>query len=120
MNARMTNFFAVLVGAAVFGRLAVYGLPWWGVAVGAALAGLMLARKGWIAFAGGLAGIGLLWGAYAAAAASAEGQVLAERLAALTGAGSPGALVGAVALVGGLLGGLAAWTGWQLRRVVVE
>jgi hypothetical protein len=111
-----STFLLVILATAVFGRVAAFVLPWWGLALAAALAGWLYARKGWTAFAGGLLGGALLWGAYAAAAASGEGQLLAHRMAELSGMSSSGILLLLVALIGGLVAGLAAWTGWQGRR----
>ncbi len=118
MKNPLTNTLMVLLSTAVLGSLASYALPWWGLAPAAALAGLLFARKGGPSLIGGLLGGGLLWFAYAAAAASGEGQALTARMAELSGMGSPAVLMIVVALIGALLAGLGAWTGWQARRMV--
>jgi len=108
----------IIVAVAVLARLASFVLPWWGIVIGAGIAGAWLARNGVQAFAGGLFGIAFLWGVYALAAATGDGAILTERMAVLTGLPGATGLILVTSLVGAVLGALASWTGWQGRRLL--
>jgi hypothetical protein len=86
-------------------------LPWWSLAVGAAVVAFFFDQSGWRAFLGGFVAAFLLWGAAAAWLNSSGGSLLADRLNQLLPVNSL-LLTG---LVGGLVGGLAALTGKLVR-----
>jgi hypothetical protein len=115
------RFLLLLLVAAVLARLSGMVIPyWWGIAPGAVLAGWWLARNNLQAFAGGFFGLALLWGAYAAAADRSSQGLISERLAALSGLGSPWMALLLTALLGGLTGAVACWAGFRLRRAMKQ
>ncbi|GAB2946921.1 hypothetical protein GCM10027048_09910 [Hymenobacter coalescens] len=108
-------FLLILVLAA----LAQFFLPWWNAAVVALLLSLGLARRGGAAFLAGFGGVGLGWLLLAGwLHLQADGR-LSHRVAELLPLGGNGwLLVLATALLGGLVGGLAALTGVWLRQAL--
>ena len=103
-----------LVVAAAVG----YFFPWWSVVPAAAVVGLCVYyRRSFASFVAGFLAVALLWGGYAYWLALAD-TGLQARFAELFGL--PGPLLPlAAALLGGLLAGLAAWTGTLGRKLVV-
>jgi hypothetical protein len=100
--------------------LAQYLLPWWGVvAVVPFAVAAWRARSAGGAFGAGLLAVGLLWLAVAFWHSHANGGVLATRMAGVLPLGGSSALLLVVtALVGGLVGGTAAWAGYLGRQAV--
>jgi len=93
--------------------------PWWIIAPVALLGGAALGRTGGRAFLAGFAGIGLGWLLLAAWQNHLNDGRLARRVAELLPlGGSAAALVLLTAVIGGLVGGLAALAGCWLRQAV--
>ncbi len=86
-------------------------LPWWSVAIGAAIVAFFFEQSGWRAFAGGFVAVFILWVAAASWLNATGGAILATRLNQLLPLNSL-LLTG---LVGGLVGGFAALTGKMVR-----
>ncbi|MEJ0030726.1 MAG: hypothetical protein WDO15_10310 [Bacteroidota bacterium] len=84
-------------------------LPWWLMAVGAFVIGVLFRQSGLMSFLAGLLGVGLLW--FAMAYISSGGSDLAERVAAILPTKTVGVLLIVTALIGGLVGGFASMTG---------
>ena len=103
-------FAASLLGGFLF--------PWWWPAVAAYAVGFWLPRRAGSAFASGFAGTALAWAAFACFRDWRNHHLLSGRIAVLFHLPA-GMLVPAVtALVGGIMGGLAAWAGFTLRVYV--
>ena len=94
-------------------------LPWWSVAVAAALSAVMLGGNAYRSTLAGLLGVFLLWYFGALAIQAESGSDLAARVGLLL-PGKPGA--GGVAFitgcVGGLVGAFSAACGEALRRLI--
>jgi hypothetical protein len=92
-------------------------IPWWGIAIGAFLAGLAVPQKAWHSWLAGFTGMVLLWGILAAYINEANKGLLAARMAQiLPFDGNTNLLLLATALVGGLVGGFSALSGNYLRK----
>lgn len=111
----MLLFLLILVLAAA----AQLVLPWWIVAPISFLLAAGLGRTGGRSFLAGFAGVGLGWAVAAAWLTVGNNGLLAHRVAQLLPlGGSSWALVLLTAIVGGLVGGLAALAGCWLRQAV--
>lgn len=105
---------ALLVALLGFG-LGLY-LPWWTVAVAAALVALVLDLRPAPAFLTGLAGAMILWGMLAFLRSSANDHILAHRMSQfILQNDSPNLLILVTAVIGGLTGGMGALTGSLFR-----
>jgi len=93
-------------------------LPWWSIAVAALVVNALLHLPNGKAFLSGFIGIALWWGGYAFYIDQATDSILTEKVAALLGVGAPLVMVIVTALVGGLVGGLAALTGSSFRALM--
>jgi len=99
--------------------LAQLFLPWWIVAPVAFLLAAGLGRTGGRSFLAGFAGVGLGWAVVAAWRNVGNDGLLAHRVAQLLPlGGSSWALVLVTAIVGGLVGGVAALAGCWLRQAL--
>jgi hypothetical protein len=102
---------------ALLGFVAGLHLPWWGIAVAAALVNVLLPLRPGLAFLSGFIGIFLLWGVLSWGIDSANGSILSQRIAQILPLGGSSVLLILVtALVGGLVGGMAALSGSYLKR----
>jgi hypothetical protein len=91
-------------------------LPWWSLALVAAGVGFTLAQSGKAAFGVGFGAAGLSWLLPALWLNAANDSLLASRMAGLLPlGGSAAALVLLTAVLGGLVGGVAALAGCWLR-----
>ncbi|MCS6927978.1 MAG: hypothetical protein NZM43_00625 [Saprospiraceae bacterium] len=106
-----------IVGLITFGigLLAAVGMPWWSTAVAGALAGWFRAKSNNQSFWGGFAGGLLLWFLFAFVRDLENDGLLAQRIGALFGGVSRWGILGLTALMGGLLGGFGALTGYRGR-----
>jgi hypothetical protein len=108
--AALIIFAASLLGGYIF--------PWWWPALAAYAAGFWLPRRSAAAFAAGFAGTALAWSVCAVFLDWRNQHILSGRIAELFHLPA-GALVPAVTgLIGGIMGGLAAWSGCLLRAYV--
>ncbi|MDP4255200.1 MAG: hypothetical protein Q8938_14420 [Bacteroidota bacterium] len=94
-------------------------LPWWCMALAAALVSLLLPQKPGMAFLSGFIALFLLWGALAWTIDSANGSILSQRIALILPLGGSSVLLILItALVGALVAGMAALAGSYLKRTV--
>src|SRR5690606_11989368 len=93
-------------------------LPWWWPALAAYLAGFFLSRSAAAAFASGFLGTAAAWAGWAAFLDWRNRHLLSTRMAEIFHLPAGWAVVLATGLVGGLIGGLAAWAGFTLRSYV--
>ena len=109
----LAQFFVTLLVAAAVG----YFFPWWSMVVAAAVVGLCVYyRRSFTSFMAGFLAVALLWGGYAFYLSGAD-TGLQDRFGGLLGV-SGEVLPLVVALFGGLLAGLAAWSGTLGRKLV--
>lgn len=101
--------------AMVLGAGAELALPWWGIAVAGFIAGLPKARTGWQALGAGFTGVGLVWLGTASYLHLTSGGGLSARMAEMGRLPGPVCLILVTAAIGGLVGGLAATTGYHAR-----
>jgi len=102
--------------------LAQYLLPWWGVVALVPFAvAAWRARSAGGAFGTGFLSVALLWGLVAGWQSFTNDHLLAGRMAQVLPLGGSSALLLALtALIGGLVGGTAAWAGYLGRRAVAN
>lgn len=100
-------FAATLVGGYIF--------PWWWPAVAAYAVGFWISRRTGAAFLAGFGGTALAWASLAGFLDWRNHQVLSSRMAQLFHLPSGFAMVALTGILGGLMGGLAAWAGFALR-----
>jgi hypothetical protein len=92
-------------------------LPWWTVALAAAIAGAVVPLRAFPAWLAGFLGIALLWAVLAWFMDKAnEGLLTAQMAEVLPFKGNIALLYLATALIGGLVGGFGALAGHYLRR----
>lgn len=105
----------ILFAASLLGG---YLFPWWWPAVAAYAVGFWLPRRAGTAFASGFAGAALAWTACAGFLDLRNHHLLSNRIADLFHLPA-GALVPVLTgLIGGIMGGMAAWAGFALRAYV--
>ena len=96
--------------------LAEYFLPWWSLAVVAFLVALLIVLRPGKAFLAGFLAIALLWTGWALFRDIPNHQILSTRMARLFGLPHSALFLLVTAFVGGLVGGLAGWSGALVRR----
>lgn len=114
------KFIAVIILSILLGYLVfIFNslLPWWSVALAALIAGAAVPLKPWLSFIAGFVGIFMLWGALAFWLDKENAGVLSAKMSqVLPFNGNTTLLLLATAIIGGLLGGLAALTGAFMRK----
>jgi hypothetical protein len=93
-------------------------LPWWIIAIVAFGAALWRATTGGNAFWSGFLAIVLVWMLMATVIHVRTGGILTERVAALFSLPASFLLIIVTALVGGLVGGMAALSGYYVRQLI--
>jgi hypothetical protein len=92
-----------------------YMLPWWSLAIAAFLVGFFLSVNGARAFFAGFLGIGLFWLLMSFLIDWHTGSTLSTRVAAIFSLNSMLLMI-VTALVGAIVGGCSALTGYYLRK----
>ncbi|MFQ5706630.1 MAG: hypothetical protein ACE5HO_04225 [bacterium] len=108
----MVTFVLILA----LGAVAELFFPWWSVVVVAFSIGGWKGTSGWRAFSAGFLAIGGLWLIVAGFIHFQTGGILTERVSTLLKLPTPLLLPGLAALLGGLVSGLAAASGYHLRK----
>lgn len=111
----MRFLFSILI-LAILAGIAEWFFPWWTAAIVAILVGYFSGLSAGKAFLAGFMGIGLLWLGFVLWRDIPNEHLLASRMAALLHIGSYAVFDFVTALLGGLIGGLAAWSGSLLHR----
>jgi hypothetical protein len=102
----------------VAGFIAQLFLPWWSIAVVAAILSFIFDLKIGLSFWAGFLGAALLWGGFAGYLDALNEGILSARIGRLFG-NVPGlVLIFITALIGGIFGGLGALTGSLGRQLV--
>ncbi len=90
--------------------------PWWiGAVVAFGLGWVVPSRSAWAAFGQAFLAVALLWGGYATWLSIQNGGILAERLAGVFALPAGPLMLLVTAVVGGLVAGLGATTGYWLK-----
>lgn len=110
------KFSILLISIVVLGYLSQFFFPWWAIVPIAFIGGMVLAKNGPHAFTAGFLAIFLLWAAQSLWMSSANQGILADKMGVLLGGLPGGALPWVSALVGGILSGLGALSGFLGRR----
>lgn len=114
----MKNFLIQFISILVLSVILQFFFPWWIFVVTAAIISVCFKHQ-LKSFLAGFLAIGLSWFVAAYYLSSGEsGQLLASKMGALFGDLSGFTLVLVTALLGALLGGLAAWTGTAGRQIL--
>jgi len=103
---------------AILSGIAAFFLPWWSLAVVAFLIAVLLKLSPGKAFVSGFLGIALLWGVWALYRDMPNQHILADRLAGVFGLQGHALFILVTAIVGGLVGGMASWSGSLMRRSI--
>jgi len=113
------RFITSILLIALLAAIAEYFLPWWSLAVVAFAVALVMKLKPGKAFLSGFVAIALLWAIWALCRDIPNDHLLADRLGMLI-LKTPNHVLFIVltSVVGGLIGGLAAWSGALIRKNV--
>jgi len=112
----MTLFLVVLFFSLFSGLFLSDFLPWWSFVPFTFVLAAFTSRNGFRAFIAGFLAIALLWIAMEAYLNTLSEGRLTQKVATIFGLSSPVILMLAASFLGGLLGGLSAWSGFLLRR----
>ncbi len=93
-------------------------LPWWTFVVLAFVLGLAMRISNGGAFLAGLLGGAVLWGLSAWIVEMGGNPAFTDQMAAVLNTSGGGFVYGLTIILGGLLGGLGAWSGALLKRAV--
>lgn len=109
---------SILLAALTCFAIGIYTqLPWWSFAITNCLIAFVIPQKPWVSFVTGFIGIAAIWGGLAMGIDRANNHILATKVAQILPLnGSYSTLIFITAIVGGLVGGLAALTGAYLRK----
>jgi hypothetical protein len=107
------RFFIQLLVIALLALVFELFLPWWSIALAAAIGGYFLSSK--VNFLAGFLGIAVLWIAYAFLISSNATAPLADRVAAMFSVNKT-LLIIITGIIGGLVGGFAAMAGGALKK----
>ncbi|WP_342647289.1 hypothetical protein [Mucilaginibacter sp. CSA2-8R] len=98
---------------------ASYILPWWTIAIMAFVASLLMANRAAQAFWSGFAALFLAWMVLSLFKSMPNEHQLAERVAQLFGLPHWTLLLLITCVIGGLVGGLSALSGYYIKQVVM-
>lgn len=114
----MKFLISILLTALLAYALGLY-LPWWSIAIAAFTIGVLIRQKPMWAFVSGFAALFLLWGLMSWIMSSNNDHILAQRMSMVVlKTASPVMLILLTALIGSLIGGLAALSGNLTRRLL--
>ena len=112
------RFLLALLLIALFAAIAEYFLPWWSLAIPAFIIGFAVRLRTGVAFLAGFTGIFILWLGAGLWRDIPNHHILSDRMADLILHHKTGiAYLLLSAFAGGLVGGLAAWSGAQVKRL---
>ena len=116
-NLLQTKLFVIMVVLITLFLAAILQLfmPWWSVAIAAALPALLVSQSGWKSFQNGFLGVFVLWTVWSATIYFQGGDVLADRISTLFSLPTGLLSILVTGLVGGLTGGFSAWTANRFR-----
>ena len=92
-------------------------LPWWSIAIAGFLGGMSVKTKGVNSLFAGVLGVGIIW-LWIAIRIDIETQsILTNKMAQLVNSNSKYVVIVSTGLLGGIVGGLSAWTGHNFRKL---
>ena len=106
------KFIGSVLLIALLAAVVAYFLPWWTVAIVA----FFLGGRSKNAFLAGFCGVALCWLVAALCQDMANDHILSGRMAVLFKLPNYGLFICVTVLIGGLVGGLAAWSGGLLMK----
>ena len=113
----MLKFIITILLTGLLSFVAGLYLPWWGIAVAAFLVAAGIQQTRCRSFLSGFLGVFFLWGLLALLINSKNNGILAKKIAlVLPLGGSLLLLILVTALIGGLVGGFAAWSASYLHK----
>lgn len=95
-------------------------IPWWSVFIPGVILGAILGRSGSYSFFWGFAGIAAMWLLQTLWIDFSNSGVLATRIADLFSLPSGWLLILITVLIGGLIGGFTALTGYLFRKIMIR
>jgi hypothetical protein len=104
------RFFLSVILIALLSAAVEYFLPWWSIAVVCFLVSLFVRQGSGRAFLMGFCGIGIFWLTAALLHDISNEHILSARMAALFHLPNYALFIVVTAFIGGLVGGLAAWS----------
>jgi len=114
---RLSKFIVSTLLTGLLSFVAGLYLSWWSIALAAGLVSLVIPQRPGIAFCSGFLAVFLLWGLLALSIDTANESILSKKIAQLLPlGGSPILLILVTALVGALVGGMAALSGSYLKQ----
>ena len=114
------KFLTQVVLTALLSYIAEHFLPWWAIGICAAIIAMGLNLNKITAFLGGFTSISLLWMITATSIDVHTNSILSTKIAPLLGFKSSTLLILLTGLVGGIVGGLGALSGQQLRALLTQ
>ncbi len=105
------RFLYSILMVGVLSAVAEYFLPWWSMAVVCFLVALFMKWSGGKSFVMGFCGVGMLWLILALLRDVANEHILSARMASLFHLPNSALFILVTVVIGGLVGGLAAWAG---------
>ncbi|TNE49220.1 MAG: hypothetical protein EP344_18305 [Bacteroidetes bacterium] len=107
----MKNSFYTIILILILGQASHFGLPWWGLAPIAAIAGWLFPQRTWSCLLAGFAGGFLLWITVALWLDTGNEGMLSARIGTLFMGLSRWAVLATSGVLGGLIGGMGCLTG---------
>jgi len=111
------RFLLAVILIILFSALAEYFLPWWSLAAVAFFIAIALKMSPGKAFLGGLVAIISLWTAWALCWDIPNDHLLSGRMAKVFSLPNAALFIAVTAIIGGLVGGLSAWSGAHFRKL---
>ncbi|MCB0655409.1 MAG: hypothetical protein KDC57_04695 [Saprospiraceae bacterium] len=114
----MKSFLIPCLFIAILSHLVGLITPWWVFSVVVALVLFVIKPTGGRAFLIGFTAIFLTWLSYSIWLYLGQANIITPKIGDLFNGLSPAALILVMALIGGLIGGFAGWTGASIRRAI--
>ena len=112
----MIKFITATLLSALLSTVCCLFLPWWSIGVACFVVAAVVAQRPLYAFLAGFTGLFLLWGGLSWYLSSRNGHLLAHKMSVvILQSDRPALLILTTALIGGLVGGLAALAGSFVR-----
>jgi hypothetical protein len=111
------RFIIAILLTALLAGITTWLLPWWMIAVSAFIVMLIIAVKPSGGFLAGFIGVALLWLIIVLMKDAGNAHVLSGRMAKLFGLPNATLFLVVTVFLGGLVGGLAGWSGALTRKI---
>ncbi|MCP3659928.1 MAG: hypothetical protein GY830_06275 [Bacteroidetes bacterium] len=114
------SFLIQIILTITFSYLLETFCPWWSIAISSFIIPLFINSKASKVFLGGFAAISSLWMTYAAIIDVQTNSIISSKVAPLFGFSNSIFLVLITGLVGGLVGGFSALTGFYFKSLFIQ